>query len=80
VVDGTARPTLIVVSGPPGSGKTTLAPSHLIRPGPPCNEELMVGAAMVVMAEVKQVHDFRGQDDAEDQPCRRGQPDASSAG
>src|SRR5580704_17410864 len=26
-----------------------LAPSHLIRPGPPCNEELMVGAAMVVI-------------------------------
>jgi predicted kinase len=47
VVDGTARPTLIVVSGPPGSGKTTLAHEAARAAGCPavCRDEIKEGMA-----------------------------------
>jgi predicted kinase len=47
VADGTARPTLIVVSGPPGSGKTTLAHEVARAVGCPavCRDEIKEGMA-----------------------------------
>jgi predicted kinase len=47
VADGTARPTLIVVSGPPGSGKTTLAHEIAGTAGCPavCRDEIKEGMA-----------------------------------
>jgi predicted kinase len=47
VADDTARPTLIVVSGPPGSGKTTLAHEIARAAGCPavCRDEIKEGMA-----------------------------------
>ena len=47
MADGTARPTLIVVSGPPGAGKTTLAHEIARAVGCPavCRDEIKEGMA-----------------------------------
>ena len=47
MADGTASPTLIVVSGPPGSGKTTLAHEVARALGCPavCRDEIKEGMA-----------------------------------
>ena len=54
MADGTARPTLIVVSGPPGAGKTTLAHEIARAAGCPavCRDEIKEGMEEM-MAAVK---------------------------
>ena len=48
MADGTTRPTLIVVSGPPGAGKTTLAHEIARAAGCPavCRDEIKEGMAL----------------------------------